>query len=359
MEDKQQSSHFVVSPHLTFSILASIIREEISMEGEEEQSASYTSTFLESITDERIDAEKMQTLAHTNIRKVLAGYIYRNLERSHRHKYPWDRDTIIAHNMSQRKGANQLLNSYGISKSNKLSDIEAIFWMCHRLAIPPPFLPSHAKCAPSCKNTVKQHFLQHGYHQASCSIGGVTTTRHDRVLEIIAAYLRTTCGLIANTGRYLNKEYNSQKSTDLLITYPGEPDKLPVAVDYTCHCPFLALYRDAAARNVTKHMADQEAKKTRKHEKDRREMNRRFVGVPGTTLGDIGTETFWDLIDSATRNAVTVAQIQGKDAFEINAAKQNMITTIQGDVARYTGTLVHSLSCRATTCRSHDDSHND
>ena len=169
------------------------------------------------------------------------------------------------------------------------------------------------------------------------------------MLEIIAAYLRNTCGLIANTGRYLNKEYNSQKTTDLLITFPGEPDKLPVAMDYTCHCPFLPNYRNPAARDFTKHMSEQEARKTRKHAEDCSDMNREFVGVPGTTLGDLGTDTFWDIIDSATMKAITTAQIQGKDAFDINAAKQNMITAIQGEVTRYTGTLVFNLSSRATT----------
>ena len=61
--------------HLACRIIASIIREELAIEGTDEKSDSYAATFMESIIEDRIKVQKLQTLAHTNIRLMSAAMV--------------------------------------------------------------------------------------------------------------------------------------------------------------------------------------------------------------------------------------------------------------------------------------------
>ena len=290
--------------------------------------------------------EALQDFAHKGLRHFFADKVYANLKRTHRIKHKWNDDTVIAQSAAMSTGSNQLSHAYSITRTNNLSNIEAIFWICHRLTLRPTFLLENATCAPQCEHKIHKQYLIHGYHQAGCPIGGTTTIRHDLVLEAIAKFLRHSCGLLANTGRYLNKEYNSQKSTDLLIVYPGEPDRLPDTMDYTCHCPFLPAYRSRAARNFTEHMKTQARNKAHKHAIHCRNMNRNMIGVPGTTLGNIGTETFWNVIHGAMTNTIIQKQLGGNDHLQIQNEKQQLLLEIQSIIIKYTAQHIANLSSK-------------
>ena len=121
--------------------------------------------------------------------------------------------------------------------------------------------------------------------------------RHDQYLEELARTMRRDLGLIAVTGQHLNKDYESNKSTDLYIVFPVSTDECPISVDYTCLCPFLKKYRGRAKRDFRGMLEARANDKTNKHKDWCKQMGRLFVAAPGTTLGGTGTTEYWGLID--------------------------------------------------------------
>ena len=133
-------------------------------------------------------------------------------------------------------------------------------------------------------------YMRHAWHQCSCSLHHSTTTRHDQVLTILQKYFRTYCGILAEQGQFLNRDNDTRKSTDLLLTFPNWPGARSMSVDYTCLCPYLPKYSASASANFAKAQADREKDKVDHHaEWCRKTHNRDFLGLPGSTLGSLGT----------------------------------------------------------------------
>ena len=162
----------------------------------------------------------------------------------------------------------------------------------------------------------------------------------------IASTPRRTLGLLAVTGKYLNKDYDTRKTTDLYIVFPGSVDELPVSVDYTCHCPFLPVYRRTAYKDFEFFMKQRHEAKTRKHFKwcDNHVSKRLFIAAAGTTIGGTGTKPFWDLIDKVFTRAIIKDQILGGTGYGIQEQRRLFMQRLQSIIIRYTAQSVAALS---------------
>ena len=193
-------------------------------------------------------------------------YMHPHLTRRHREIHKWNDDAKIAHDGSAWWGADATANAYAVTKDTTIGNKEAVFWLCHKLVIVPTFMSGDPRCAVGCdkggRETLSADALQHGWHQAACTMYSGVTLRHDRYLEEMAKTMRRDLGVLALTGQYLNRDYTSKRSTDLYIVFPGSVDDLPVAVDYTCACPFLARYRNTAKDDFKKFMGRREPRQS-------------------------------------------------------------------------------------------------
>ena len=314
-------------------------------------------TILEAVTANSIDIDRLATAAHRHPQRGLARYFHPYMLRVQRAHHPWRPDTVIAHEGSKWRGADAMANAHTVTHHTKLTNDEATFWLCHKLNIKLPFLSPHAYCHRSC-NRVPQprtamaptHDLygtfQHAYHQINCTLFWTTTVRHDAYLEAIAWALRKICGILAFTGQYLNKDYNSRKSTDILVTFPGNPDRWPTAMDYTCMCPFLPKYRKSAITDFGKMMTQRAAEKIRKHQAYCASQRRTFVAAPGTTLGSTGGKEYWDVIDAAFAYAMMRDQAAGGTGYAKQEEKQAFLARLHAILIRYTAQHIIELSGR-------------
>ena len=158
--------------------------------------------------------------------------------------------------------------------------------------------------------------------------------------------MRRDLGVLALTGQYLNRDYASKRSTDLYIVFPGSVDDLPVAVDYTCACPFLARYRNTAKDDFAKFMGRREQDKVNRHAKwcfDHRS-RRNFVAAVGTTLGGVGGDAFKELFDRIFMRAIVKDQIAGGNGFGVQEQKQTLKQRLQAIVINYTAQHVITLT---------------
>ena len=93
-------------------------------------------------------------------------------------------------------------------------------------------------------------------------------------------------------------------------------------------------------------MKVQERRKTQEHEMHCRNMNRNMIGVPGSTMGNIGTDTFWNIINGAVTNIITQKQLKGNDHLQIQEEKQQLLLEIQTIIIKYTAQHISNLSSR-------------
>ena len=191
-------------------------------------------------------------------------------------------------------------------------------------------------------------YMRHAWHQCSCSLHHSTTTRHDQVLTILQKYVRTYCGILAEQGQFLNRDNDTRKSTDLLLTFPNWPGAKSMSVDYTCLCPYLPKYSASASANFAKAQADREKDKVNHHaEWCRVTHNRDFLGLPGSTLGSLGTPTFWKFFDTLWGLAIRKDKRSGGTGRDIEDAKQRCLAEIHAVIIRYTTDHIIALSGRA------------
>ena len=136
----------------------------------------------------------------------------------HRDVHEWNEDARIAHDGSAWWGADATANAYVTTKDTAIGNKEAVFWLCHKLVIVPTFMPEYPRCAVSCdkggRETLMPDALQHGWHQAACTMFSGVTLRHDQYLEEMARTMRRDLGVLALTGQYLNKDYASIQTLD-------------------------------------------------------------------------------------------------------------------------------------------------
>ena len=76
---------------------------------------------------------------------------------------------------------------------------------------------------------------------------------------------RRHCGVLCHLGEHLQRDDNSRKATDILMTFPNQPWKLATSGDYTCLCPFLISYIKAAASDFAKVLEDRAREKDVRH----------------------------------------------------------------------------------------------
>ena len=310
---------------------------------------------LEAIKEDgSIDLTPLLSIAHKHPQKGLAHHYYPYLQRQHRALYPWTDNVLIAHNCARWPHTGALANAYTVSKQTALNNDEAAFWICHLLVIELPFLGPDPYCSPSCDRVPQPksamtpaHNLwgtfRHGYHQCSCPMNGTISQRHDQYLEVIASTLRKYCGILAYTGQYLNKDSYSNKSTDLLIVFPGDLHKRPIAIDYRCVCAFLATYRDQAKKSLESVLLPIAKGKEGKHAEHCDGAGRDFMAMPGTTLGSTGHKPFLDIIDVAWSRAIR-QNLSGSEGRSIPEEKQAYYARLHAVLIRYTAYHIKTLS---------------
>ena len=147
----------------------------------------------------------------------------------------------------------------------------------------------------------------------------------------------------AYTGQHLNKDYASRKSTDLLVTFPGDDDQWPTAMDYTCLCPHLPKYRAKALKDFMAMIDTRARDKTKKHAEYCHRERRTFIPIPGTTHGSTGTAAYWDLIDAAWARA-TRRDPHGTKTHTHAENKQAFMARLHAILINYTADHVAFLS---------------
>ena len=304
----------------------------------------------------RIDVVHLSTVAHHHPQRALTSYFYAARTVKHKAAFPWEKDARIASEGSKRKSATSLPNIYTISADVALDNNQAVFFTLHKLGIELPFLPPNARCSQHCTEGGPGYFrlhphhellshMQHGRHQAQCSLHYVTTTRHDAVLRIIRRYLRIMLLLSAKMGFHLNRDVVTKKSTDILVGFPDRPGKRDLCIDYTCVCSFLPRYRSVASNDFEKHMGNVMKLKHDKHaDYCMKAHNRDFHGLPATTLGRTGTSDFEEWVDTEWRVAVYKLRRAGLSERELQLAKNDMYAEMHAIVIRYTTDHIIQLS---------------
>ena len=159
----------------------------------------------------------------------------------------------------------------------------------------------------------------------------------------------------------MNRDYASKRSTDLYIVFPGRVDELPVAVDYTCACPFLARYRSTAKDDFAKFMGRREQDKVNRHAQwcANHRSKRNFVAAVGTTLGGVGGDVFRELFDKIFMRAMVKDQIAGGSGFGVQEQKQMLKQRLQAIIINYTAQHVITLTEdgeRGLRWEAHDES---
>ena len=302
------------------------------------------------LNDGTIDLDELGTIAHKHPQRGITKYMHPHLTRRHREVHEWTDDARIAHDGSAWWGADATANAYVTTRDTAIGNKEAVFWLCHKLAIVPTFLPSDPRCAVGCdkggRETLSADALQHGWHQAACTMYSGVTLRHDQYLEEMAKTMRRDLGVLALTGQYLNRDYASKRSTDLYIVFPGSIDELPVAVDYTCACPFLDRYRNTAKNDFKKFMERREQDKVNRHAEwcINHRSKRNFVAAVGTTLGGVGGDAFQELFNRIFMRAMVKDQIAGGSGFGVQEQKQTLKQRLQAIVINYTAQHVITLT---------------
>ena len=147
----------------------------------------------------------------------------------------------------------------------------------------------------------------------------------------------------AYTGQYLNKDSYSNKSTDLLIVFPGDLHRRPIAIDYRCVCAFLATYRDQAKKSMESVLLPIAKGKEGKHAQHCDGAGRDFMAMPGTTLGSTGHKPFLDIIDVAWSRAIR-RNLSGSEGRSISEEKQAYYARLHAVLIRYTTYHIKTLS---------------
>ena len=299
-----------------------------------------------------MDVHALATIAHKKPRHSLARYYYPYAVRVHRQRAAWNDDTIIAHNTARGKGAQALLNLYSITYETRLNRVQAQYLICHRLVIKLPFLPTDAYCSRECGKIPKRHELppthhlygtfRHGWHQSSCTKHPTVTYRHDKWLHVLKDGMRRHTNTPGYSGQYLNRDYATRKSTDLLLIREGE--EWPFALDYTCGCAHLQEHKAAALVGLLSMFEEQVRKKDKKHAHYCHKSRRIFMAVPANTQGSFGTERFWNFWDAQWARAILADQIAGGTGMELGMHKQLLLAALHAVQVTHTTTHIISLN---------------
>ena len=352
------SSDTLKDAHAILMYLADLVQCEVVARGLDKPRTVVGRALVNAVAiGGRIDVVKLAEAAHHHPQRALMSYFHTARTSQNQTDHPWSQIATIGRNGSMCRGACALPNAYAITKNTLLGNDQAVFMILHKLGIELPFIPLDPSCSPKCAThgpgkVMIGHDLfgqmRHGYHQASCSLFNTTTTRHDALLSILERYLRKHCHLVVEQGQHLNQDVDSRKSTDILITFPNSKKRKSLTLDYTCQCPFLPKYRKDAAENFLKTLTGREREKYGRHAKWCKEnFNRDFMGLPGSTLGSVGTEKFWDLIDSIWFTAAAKEIAMGGNDRALHQAKQDMLAEMHAVVVRYTADHIIALSGRS------------
>ena len=245
---------------------------------------------------------------------------------------------------------------YTITDETKLTNDQAIFWLCHKLGIELPFLGANPSCHQTCINAGPGKIgpnheyyglMRHAYHQASCSLMRTTSARHDAVLEAFDKYLKRYLHLTSNLGEFLQKDEGSNKSTDILVGYPNQAWRRSMSGDYTCICPFLTRYHKKAVDDFRAMIEGRAEEKVGRHsEWCDKTHNRDFLAIPGTTLGSIGGDDFWEWYDGIWDKAARDEVAAGGSRHELDRHKQDLLAMAHAIIIRYTTNHIIALSGR-------------
>ena len=74
--------------------------------------------------------------------------------------------------------------------------------------------------------------------------------------------------------------------------------------------------------------------------------NRAFVAIPGTTLGSIGHDAFWDFFDTTWDVAIAREVAGGGSGDDLRRRKQDTLAELHAEVIRYTADHIITMSGR-------------
>ena len=272
---QHSTSDTLKDAYTIINYLANLVSAETDRRGHDEPGTEVGKTIVAAVTiGGRIDVQALAEASHKHAQRVFASYFYPHRTALHRDRHDWTDAAVAARAASTGRGAGVLANAYVITKDTKLSNDQAIFWLCHKLVLELPFLGPNPACHQSCSiagpgrvgpNHALFGLMRHGYHQASCSIDNTTTTRHNAVLAVLDRRFRRHCGVISQLGEHLQRDDNTRKSTDILMVFPNQPWRKATSGDYTCMCIFTSSYIDRAVANFAKVLEDKARIKTNHH----------------------------------------------------------------------------------------------
>jgi len=196
-----------------------------------------------------------------------------------------------------------------IPSTSRLTDLATTFLYCHRLGIPPPFLPSPLPphCHPSCPHFSRQRrrvppeyldAFAHAYHQISCGATSRRHKKHDALVAIIAEAIRAhLAGSSTERKSRLISSLTAYTKTDLVVTNHRHFPPI-VTLDARVSCPLLPSHLAAAAVDAARLFSDAAREKNKKHLQGCNEQDRAFLPIIFSSLGGIGPPEAVSYLDS-------------------------------------------------------------
>ena len=131
------------------------------------------------------------------------------------------------------------------------------------------------------------------------------------------------------------------------MTFPNQPWKLATSGDYTCLCPFTISYIKTAASEFAKVLEDRAREKDNHHKAwCKATHNREFLAMPGTTLGSIGHDKFWDFFEALWSVAIAKEVTAGGNGDALRQAKIDTLAEVHAAVIQYTTDHIIMMSGR-------------
>ena len=248
------------------------------------------------------------------------------------------------------RGAASLLLCHRIPAGVLLTNAEFVFYICHRLGIPPPSISPAAtrRCTPRCRtitaskplNAAHPHFPfhPHCYHQLTCGCSPLRLKRHNHLARCAAQHLSAEASLEASLVANLHSSLTSQTKVDLLLT--SALVEQPTAIDFTVSCPLLPSYLAAAVHDALAIITARAEEKTAKHAAGSAARNRIFLPWVLTTFGGMGPASVWHYIDTIYSTSTALANQSRTARHAVAQRKAEFLATLQAILIRSCHTML-------------------
>ena len=249
-----------------------------------------------------------------------------------------------------------LFTMYYVPAASSLTTPQLQFLVCHRLGIPLPFVrqtPPPAHCSPRCHLFPPTTPIQHGHdlyptlphllHHIACGAGGYRTSRHDALVQLIAAVARDLAHANIDTSQRLCSSARNGTKVDIVISTPHIAPFV-VAVDATVSCPLVPSYVSAASRDSSLIFESRAKEKNAKHLPGCQGMGRAFIPVVFTTFGGIGPPEARAWLDSLFSDMFATEVANGGTGQDTQHRRLLFYQSLQASLLRSTTTMAVQLS---------------